>query len=161
MTQFDEAAARSEYQRSPALQAEFGDESTFVAYQRGLSAGRIIPPVCGRTVTAEAQPRREADEPVSPPVQRFASSAAPKRQRQALESRDAAQRQEVENRSAALPGPRVTQRQAVADLRGIWEQHGPQPGRVQGTSSMSRFKDFQEFEQHVANHSTEGTTHGR
>ncbi len=142
MTQFDEAAARSEYQRSPALQAEFGDESTFVAYQRGLSAGRIIPPVCGRTVTAEAQPRREADEPVSPPVQRFTSSAAPRLQRQALEARDAAKRQAV-----------------APDLRGIWQAHGPKAGRVQCSALMQRFGSFEEFQAHVNSHSPEATTH--
>jgi uncharacterized Zn finger protein (UPF0148 family) len=157
---FDEDSARREFQRSPALQAEFGTLDVYTAYARGVASGRIIPPVCGRTVTAEAQPRREVDEQASPPVRGVSSSAA-RRQRQALASRDAAQRQEVENRSAALPGPRVTQRATVPDLRGIWQAHGPQAGRVQGTSSMSRFKDFQEFEQHVANHSTEGTTHGR
>lgn len=158
---FDEDSARREFQRNPALQAEFGDESTYAAYQRGTAAGRIRPPITGRAVKAEPEPepRRADEEQVSPPVQRFTSSAAPRRQRQALESRDAAKRQEVENRSAALPGPRVTQRATVPDLRGIWEQHGPQAGRIQGTSSMSRFKSFEEFEQHVASHSTEGTTH--
>ena len=144
MTQnFDEASARREYQRDPGLQAEFGDEATFVAYQRGTAAGRIRPPITSRTVTAEPQPRREVDEQASPPVQRFTSSAAPRRQRQALESRDAAKRQ------------------AAPDLRGIWQAHGPKAGRIQGTSSMSRFKDFQEFKQHVASHSTEGTANGR
>ncbi len=161
MTQFDEAAASSEYQRDPGLQAEFGDEATFLAYQRGTAAGRIRAPITGRVVTAEPQPRREADEPVSPPVQRFASSAAPRRQRQALASRDAAQRQEVENRSAALPGPRVTQRATVPDLRSIWDSHGPQAGRIQCAATMSRFKDFQEFEAHVNSHSPEGTANGR
>ena len=155
---FNEAAARHEFQRDPGLQTEFGDESTYLAYQRGIAAGRIIPPITSRTVTAEPPQRREVDEQITQPVQRFTSSAAPRRQRQALASRDAAQRQEVENRSAALPGPRVTQRQAVADLRGIWEQHGPQAGRVQGTSTMNRFSTFQEFEAHIANHSTEATT---
>ena len=161
MNQFDEASARSEYQRDPALQAEFGSLDVYLAYERGLSAGRIRAPITGRVVSAAPPPRREVDEQAGSPVQRFTSSAAPKRQRQALESRDAAQRQEVENRSAALPGPRVTQRATVPDLRGIWQAHGPQAGRVQGTSSMSRFKDFEEFEQHVASHSTEGTTNGR
>ena len=155
---FDEDSARREFQQSPGLQAEFGDESVYAAYQRGTAAGRIRPPITGRTVTAEPQPRREADEQISPPV-RGVSSAAPRRQRKAVESRDAAKRQEVENRSAALPGPRVAQRATVADLRGIWQAHGPQAGRVQGTTSMSRFKSFEEFEAHVANHSLEVATH--
>ncbi len=161
MTQFDEESARREYQQSPALQAEFGDEATFLAYQRGTAAGRIRAPITGRTVTAEPPPRREADEQASPPVQRFASSAAPKRQRQALESLVDAKRQEVENRAAALPGPRVTQRATVPDLRGIWQAHGPQAGRVQCSTLMQRFGSFEQFESHVANHSPEGTTHGR
>ena len=149
---FDEDSARREYQRDPALQAEFGDEATYAAYSRGLAAGRIRPPVVGRTVVAEPQPRRADEEQVSPPVQRFTSSAAPRRQRQALESRDAAKRQEVENRSTA-------KRQAAPDLRAIWDQHGPQSGRIQCAATMQRFKSFEEFEQHVASHSTEGTTH--
>lgn len=141
MNQFDESAARRGFQRDPGLQAEFGDEATYLAYQRGLSAGRIRPPITGRTVTAEPPPRRADEEPVIPPVQRFTSSAAPKRQRQALESRDAAKRQ------------------AAPDLRAFWDQHGPQSGRIQCAATMSRFKSFEEFEQHVSNHSTEGTTH--
>jgi hypothetical protein len=161
MTQFDEDSARREYQRDPALQAEFCDESTFVAYQRGLSAGRIIPPVVGHVVTAAPEPRREADEQVSPPVQRFTSSAAPKRQRKAVDSRDAAKRQEVENRSAALPGPRVTQRATVPDLRGIWQAHGPQAGRVQCSALMQRFGSFEEFQAHVNSHAPEATTNVR
>ena len=154
MTQFDESAARREFQRNPALQAEFGDESTYAAYQRGTAAGRIRPPITGRAVKAEPEPepRRADEEQVSPPVQRFTSSAAPRRQRQALESRDAAKRQEVENRSTA-------KRQAAPDLRAIWDQHGPQSGRIQCAATMQRFKSFEEFEQHVASHSTEGTTH--
>ncbi len=144
MTQFDEAAASSEFQRDPSLQAEFGTLDVYTAYARGVASGRIIPPVCGRTVTAEAQPRREADEPVSPPVQRFASSAAPKRQRQALASRDAAKRQAV-----------------APDLRGIWQAHGPKAGRVQCSTLMQRFGSFEEFEQHVANHSPEAVTNAR
>ena len=143
MTQFDESAARREFQRNPALQAEFGDESTYAAYQRGTAAGRIRPPITGRAVKAEPEPepRRADEEQVSPPVQRFTSSAAPRRQRQALESRDAAKRQ------------------AAPDLRAIWDQHGPQSGRIQCAATMQRFKSFEEFEQHVASHSTEGTTH--
>ncbi len=145
MTQnFDEDRARREFQRDPGLQAEFGALDIYLAYERGLSAGRIRPPITSRTVTAEPPPRREVDEQASPPVQRFTSSAAPKRQRQALESRDAAKRQAV-----------------APDLLGIWQAHGPKAGRIQGTSSMSRFKDFQEFKQHVASHSTEGTANGR
>lgn len=159
MTQFDEASARSEYQRDPALQAEFGDESTYSAYSRGLAAGRIRPPVTARTVTAPPEPRREADEQVTPTIQRFTSSAAPRRQRQALESRDAAKRQEVENRPAALPGPRVTHRATVPDLRGIWQAHGPQAG-IQASGMMSRFGSFEEFEKHVNSHSRE-VTNGR
>ncbi len=144
MTQFDEPAARHEFQQSPALQAEFGDEATYLAYQRGTAAGRIIPPITGRAVVAEPPPRREADEPVSPPVQRFTSSAAPKRQRQALESRDAAKRQAV-----------------APDLRKIWSEHGPQAGRVQCSTLMQRFGSFEEFAQHVASHSTEAATNVR
>ena len=159
MTQFDESAARRGFQRSPALQAEFGSLDVYLAYERGLSAGRIRAPITGRVVSAAPPPRREVDEQAGSPVQRFTSSAAPKRQRQALDSLVEAKRQEVENRSAALPGPRVTQRATVPDLRGIWQAHGPQAGRVQGTSSMSRFKSFAEFEAHVANHSLEVATH--
>ncbi len=140
---FDEDRARSEYQRSPALQAEFGTLDVYLAYQRGTAAGRIIPPVCGRTVTAEAPPRREADEPVSPPV-RGVSSSAPRRQRRSLDSLVEAKRQEV-----------------APDLRGIWQAHGPQAGRIQGAASMSRFSTFEEFQAHVYNHSIEGTTNGR
>jgi len=143
MTQFDEDSARSEYQRSPGLQAEFGDEATYMAYQRGTAAGRIRPPITGRTVTAEAQPRREVDQQTIPPVRGF-SSAAPRRQRKALESRDAAKRQAV-----------------APDLLGIWQAHGPQAGRVQGAASMSRFKSFEEFQAHVNSHSPEVATHGR
>ena len=145
MTQahYDEASARREYQRSAALQAEFGDEATYLAYQRGTAAGRIIPPITGRAVSAAPEPRREADEQVSPPVRGF-SSAAPRRQRKAVESRATAQRQEV-----------------APDLRGIWEQHGPKAGRIQGAASMSRFKSFEEFESHVANHAPEATTNVR
>ena len=138
---FDEDSARREFQRSPALQAEFGTLDVYTAYARGVASGRIRPPITGRTVTAEPPPRREADEQASQPAQRFTSSAAPRRQRKALESLAAAKRQAV-----------------APDLLGIWEQHGPQAGRVQGTSSMSRFSTFQEFEQHVANHSLEATT---
>ncbi len=144
MTQFDEAAARREYQQSPGLQAEFGSMDIYISYQRGLSAGRIRPPVVGRAVKAEPAPppRRESDEQASPPVQRFTSSAAPKRQRQALASRDAAKRQAV-----------------APDLRGIWQAHGPQAGRVQCSALMQRFGSFEEFQAHVNSHSPEATTH--
>ena len=143
MTQFDEPAARREYQQSPALQTEFGDEATFVAYQRGTAAGRIRPPITSRAVTAEPPPRRADEEPVIPPAPRV-SSAAPRRRRQALESRDAAQR-----------------RQAVApDILGIWQAHGPQAG-IQASGMMSRFRSFEEFQAHVNSHSREATTHGR
>ena len=36
--------ARREFQRSPELQAEFGDEGTYAAYCRGVAAGAIAPP---------------------------------------------------------------------------------------------------------------------
>jgi len=157
---FDEDSARREFQRSPALQAEFGSLDVYLSYERGLSAGRIRAPITGRVVSAAPEPRREADEQVGPPVRGF-SSAAPRRQRQALESLVDAKRQEVENRAAALPGPRVTQRATVPDLRGIWQAHGPQAGRVQCSTLMQRFGSFEQFESHVANHSPEGTTHGR
>ena len=136
MTQFDEPAARREYQQSPALQTEFGDEATFVAYQRGTAAGRIRPPITSRAVTAEPPPRRADEEPVIPPAPRV-SSAAPRRRRQALESRDAAQRQ------------------AAPDLRAIWDQHGPQSGRIQCAATMQRFRSFEEFQAHVNSHSRE------
>ena len=155
MTQFDESAARSEYQRDPGLQAEFGTLDTYMAYQRGTAAGRIRAPITGRAVKAEPEPepRRADEEQVSPPVQRFTSSAAPRRQRQALESRDAAKRQEVENRSTAK------RRQAVApDILGIWQAHGPQAG-IQASGMMSRFKSFEEFQAHVNSHSREISTH--
>ena len=152
---FDEAAARREFQRNPALQAEFGDESTYAAYQRGTAAGRIRPPITGRAVKAEPEPepRRADEEQASPPVQRFTSSAAPRRQRQALESLVDSKRQEVENRSTAK------RRQAVApDILGIWQAHGPQAG-IQASGMMSRFKSFEEFQAHVNSHSREISTH--
>lgn len=125
---FNEDSSRSEYQQSPGLQVEFGDESTYMAYQRGTAAGRIIPPVVGRTVTAEPPTRREVDEQVTPPAPRV-SSASP--------------------------------RQAAPDLRAIWDQHGPQSGRIQCSMLMSRFRSLSEFEQHVASHSREVAANGR
>ncbi len=142
---FDEAAARREFQRNPALQAEFGDESTYAAYQRGTAAGRIRPPITGRAVKAEPEPepRRADEEQVSPPAPRV-SSAAPIRRRQEVDNRPAAQR-----------------RQAVApDILGIWQAHGPQAG-IQASGMMSRFKSFEEFEQHVASHSPEVAANAR
>lgn len=144
MTQFDEPAARREFQRDPALQAEFGTLDVYTAYARGVASGRIRPPVVGRTVTAEPEPppRREVDEQASPSAPRVSSAAQRRR------------RQEVDNRSAA-------QRQAAPDLRAIWDQHGPQSGRIQCSMLMNRFGSFEEFEKHVASHSREVTTHGR
>jgi hypothetical protein len=146
---FNEDSARREYQQSPGLQVEFGDESTYMAYQRGTAAGRIIPPITGRAVSVPPPPRRADEEPVIPPAPRVSSAAQRRR------------RQEVENRPAALPGPRVTHRATVPDLRGIWQAHGPQAGGVQCSTLMQRFRSFEEFQAHVNSHSREVTTHGR
>lgn len=48
--------ARHEFQRSPELQAEFGDEGTYAAYCRGVAAGAIAPPREPVVVTAPRKP---------------------------------------------------------------------------------------------------------
>ena len=40
---YDEASARREFKRSTKLQAEFGDEATYLGYCRGAASGRIAP----------------------------------------------------------------------------------------------------------------------
>lgn len=44
--------ARREFQRSPELQAEFGDEGTYAAYCRGVESNAIAPPRAPVVVTA-------------------------------------------------------------------------------------------------------------
>jgi hypothetical protein len=50
--------ARREFQRSPELQAEFGDEAVYLAYSRGVASGAIAPP--REPVVVTAPPRKPA-----------------------------------------------------------------------------------------------------
>ena len=69
---YDEASARREFKRSTKLQAEFGDESTYLAYCRGAASGRITPPHNSVVVT-------EPDRVTTRPATRVAAVCAPNR----------------------------------------------------------------------------------
>ncbi len=131
---YDEARERRKFKRSTKLQAEFGDEATYLAYCRGAASGRITPPHHSVVVT-------EPDRVITRPATRVTSRDKPGKSR-FLDHR---------------PATRVTSRQEVsteleAGLRETWDRHGPQPGRIYCFSPLSRFGNFEEFAHHVANH---------
>lgn len=146
---YDEARERRKFKRSTKLQAEFGDEATYLAYCRGAASGRITPPHHSVVVT---EPDRvmpphhsvvvaEPDRVITRPATRVTSRDKPGKSR-FLDHR---------------PATRVTSRQEVAaeveaGLRETWDRHGPQPGRIYCFSPLSRFGNFEEFAHHVANH---------